>query len=215
MTGHQRLSATVMPTRSTLRLSPAEHTSISPTAFAPTRRAASAMAGYSTAQRGLVGPRPPARGDGHDRPTTVTAACRSPRQRQGLRRAVDRPRQAPGRVRRGRGRAARRDHLGGRRWRRLDGVQRLLGPTRATATRSWPARCFGGVDLTEASVHLREGPSHCAASCTALASRRFCSRHWNDNPRPDPARAPRRSSTDSPATATPSTNSERSNLTGH
>src|SRR5438128_8421512 len=42
----------VMPTRSTLRLSPAEQpTSISPTALAPTRRAASAMAGYSTAQR--------------------------------------------------------------------------------------------------------------------------------------------------------------------
>jgi hypothetical protein len=41
-----------MPTRSTLRLSPAEQpTSISPTAVAPTRRAASAMAGYSTAQR--------------------------------------------------------------------------------------------------------------------------------------------------------------------
>ncbi len=42
----------VMPTRSTLRLSPAEQpTSISPTAFAPARCAASAMAGYSTAQR--------------------------------------------------------------------------------------------------------------------------------------------------------------------
>src|SRR4051794_20122727 len=42
----------VMLTRSTLRLSPAEQpTSISPIAFAPTRRAASAMAGYSTAQR--------------------------------------------------------------------------------------------------------------------------------------------------------------------
>ena len=41
-----------MPTRSTLRLRPAEQpTSISPTASAPARRAASAMAGYSTAQR--------------------------------------------------------------------------------------------------------------------------------------------------------------------
>jgi transposase len=39
---------------------------------------------------------------------------------------------------------------------------------------------------------------------------------WNDNPRPLPGtRAPRRSTTDSPATAAPSTNSERSNLTGH
>jgi hypothetical protein len=42
----------VMPARSVLRLSPAEQpTSISPTASAPARRAASAMAGYSTAPR--------------------------------------------------------------------------------------------------------------------------------------------------------------------
>jgi hypothetical protein len=41
----------VMRRRSTLRLSPArQHTSISPTASAPARRAASATAGYSTAQ---------------------------------------------------------------------------------------------------------------------------------------------------------------------
>jgi hypothetical protein len=39
---------------------------------------------------------------------------------------------------------------------------------------------------------------------------------WNDNPRPFTwHNSPRRSSTDSPATAAPSTTSQRSNLTGH
>ena len=58
----------VMPTRSTLRLSPAEQpTSISPTAVARTRRAASAMAGYSTAPRPASAVFVWRHGDGHDR----------------------------------------------------------------------------------------------------------------------------------------------------
>ena len=57
----------VMPTRSMLSLSPAEQpTSISPTALAPARRAASAIAGYSGAAL-RVKTRLLARGDGHDR----------------------------------------------------------------------------------------------------------------------------------------------------
>jgi hypothetical protein len=70
--------------------------------------------------------------------------------------------------------------------RRLDGAQRLLGLAQGDGDALVQRRCFGGVDLTEASVHLSEGagPAHGYGACCGRPCHPDDSSHCNDNPRP-------------------------------
>jgi len=70
--------------------------------------------------------------------------------------------------------------------RRLDGAQRLVGLTQGDGDALVQRRCFGGVDLTEVSVHLSEcaGPTHGYGASCGRPWHPDDSSHWNDNPRP-------------------------------
>jgi hypothetical protein len=128
---------------------------------------------------GLVGPRLPAHGDGHDRvghsqQRVDRRAGGSVAVRSGIGRGKRRGASGEGEVvQRGE------DHRGVplARRRRLDGAQRLVGLTQGDGDALVQRRCSGGVDLTEVSVHLSEcaGFTHgYGASCgRPLASRRF------------------------------------------
>ena len=129
----------------------------------PARRLGNGRIEHGAAS-GLVGPRPPAHGDGHDR-------LGHPQQR------VDRRAGGSVAVRSGIGRGERRrasgegevvqrgeDHRGVplARRRRLDRAQRLVGLAQGDGDALVQRRCLGGVDLTEVPVHLSEcaGPTH-------------------------------------------------------
>jgi hypothetical protein len=130
----------VMPTRSTLRLSPAEQpTSISqPQPRYPARRLGNGRIQHGAAF-GLAGFRLAAHGDGHDRvghsqQRVGRRASGSVGVRSGIRRGKRRGASGEGEVvQRGQ------DHRGVplARRRRLDRAQRLVGLTQATATRSY------------------------------------------------------------------------------
>jgi hypothetical protein len=117
------------------------------------------------ASHGLVGPDRPAHGDGHHR--TGHPQQRADRRASGrvaVRRGVRRGqlRGAPGECEvMQRGEDHRGMPLAGRR--RLDGAQRLAGFTQGDGDALVQRRCPGGLDLTEAPVHLSEraGLTHC------------------------------------------------------
>jgi len=135
----------------------------------PARRLGNGRIQHGTAP-GLVGPRPPAHGDGHDRvghsqQRVDRRASGSVAVRSGI--GGGKRRGAPGEgevVQRGE------DHSGvplARRC-RLDGAQRLIGLTQGDGDALVQRRCAGGIDLTEVPVHLSDcaGPAHgYGASC--------------------------------------------------
>jgi hypothetical protein len=64
--------------------------------------------------------------------------------------------------------------------RRPDGAQCLVGRTQRDGDALVQRRCFGGVDLTEVSIHLSESadPTHaCGAPCGRPWHSEDCS-HW-------------------------------------
>jgi hypothetical protein len=65
-------------------------------------------------------------------------------------------------------------------------AQRLVGGTQGGGDVLVQRRCFGGVDLTEVSVHLREcaSPTHGWGALLRSCWHPDDSRHCNDHPRP-------------------------------
>ena len=65
-------------------------------------------------------------------------------------------------------------------------AKRLVGLTQGDGDALVQRRCFGGVDLTEVSVHLSEcaGPTHGYGASCDRPWHPDDSSHWNDNPRP-------------------------------
>ena len=139
---------------------------------------------------GLVSPRPPAHGDGHDRvghfqQRVDRRDSGSVAVRRGIRRGERRGAPREGEVvQRGE------DHRGVplARRRHLDGAQRRAGLTHSDGDALVQRGCSGGVDLTEAPVHLSEraGPAHGYGASCAQPWHPGNSSHRNDNPDPSP-----------------------------